>query len=205
MLFAGVGGGLPDVWNHHRAPKDGAHHLGSLCLLENDLLIASGCFLGPRFSKSCVSSILSLCVCLLGLTGVLPHVRNHLRPICAPKGGAHNLGSLSSLQNVLLISSGCFVGPCFSNSPVSSLLSLCVCLLALGGSSHMFGITLGTSCAAIDGAGNLCSFSLSETVLQISSGSFVGPRFPASPTSSRFTLCLFAGVGRAAPICLESP
>ena len=57
---------------------------------------------------------------------------------CAPKDGPHRLGSRRLLEDVLLIPSGCFGGPCFSKSPVSSTLALCVCLLPLGGLPHVW-------------------------------------------------------------------
>ena len=59
-------------------PKDGPHDLGSLSLLENVLLISSGCFFAYAFPIPRFLYTFSAC-CFAGIGGVLPHVWNHLR------------------------------------------------------------------------------------------------------------------------------
>ena len=115
----------------------------SLSLSEAVPLMPSGYFGGTCFFKSLVASTFPLCL-LAGIGGEVLHTFGiTLGTICAPKDDPHHLGSLNLLENVLLIPSGCFLGPCSSNSEVSSVLSLCVCLLALErGCSNVFEITL---------------------------------------------------------------
>ena len=113
--------------------KMAPHHVGSLSLLENVLLISSGSFGGPLFFRICCNfAFLCVFVCwgcrrCSHMFGII------LGPSYAAKDCLHYLGSLSLLENVLLIASGCFGGPCFSDPQFASILSLCGCLLALGG------------------------------------------------------------------------
>ena len=55
---------------------------------------------------------------------------------CFPQSGAHHLGSLSSLDNIILIISGCLLGVVFVQSPLSSRLSLCVVCWGWGGATR---------------------------------------------------------------------